>query len=356
MMLKQSLFWPLSLLYGAAAHLRARAYRKGILKQQHLDGTVISVGNLTTGGTGKTPMVLWIAERLLAEGKKVGVLTRGYRGEKIAPASESNSPTGTKASGTKASATNAIATTSDEFRLLQSRLDYRVQFGVGANRYEQGNKLAKRDVNWFVLDDGFQHLQLARDVDIVLIDATNPFSGGRLLPAGHLREPRSALARADIIVITRGTRAPAIESAIRRDSSAPIFYAQPKLDAIHSVSEGRVAGAVSPEALPKLFAFCGIGNPTAFLDDLRAWGLDIAAHRFFPDHHRYTAKDAQENLRQATEAGASALICTEKDLYNLPANPQHNLPLLYCSISMQIDNPDDFWRTVLSTAEARRKP
>jgi tetraacyldisaccharide 4'-kinase len=347
MTLKQSLLWPLTLPYGAAAHLRARAYRKGILKQQHLDGTVISVGNLTTGGTGKTPMVLAIAERLLAEGKNVGILTRGYRGAKIAPATKNN---------LQAAATNAISTTSDEVRLLQSRLGTRVQFGVGANRYEQGSELSKRGVNWFVLDDGFQHLQLARDVDIILIDATNPFSGGRLLPAGQLREPRSALARADIIVITRSTRAPAIESAIRRDSSAPIFYARPKLDAIHSLTEGQLAGTVAAEALPKLFAFCGIGNPTAFLGDLRAWGLNIVGHRFSPDHHRYTSKDAQETWRQATEAGASALICTEKDLYNLPANSDRKLPLFYCSISMQIDNPDDFWRTVLSTGEARRKP
>ncbi|MGB7749975.1 MAG: tetraacyldisaccharide 4'-kinase [Candidatus Acidiferrales bacterium] len=350
MTLKQSLLWPFSLPYGAVAHLRARAYRKGILKQQHLDGTVISVGNLTTGGTGKTPMVLWIGERLLAEGKKVGILTRGYRGEKIAAAAESNS------AAAAATTTSALTSTSDEVRLLQSRLGNRVQFGVGANRCNQGRELAKRGVNWFVLDDGFQHLQLARDVDIVLIDATNPFSGGRLLPAGHLREPRSALARADIIVITRSTRAPAIESAIRRDSAAPIFYARTKLDAIHNFTEGHVASAVAPEALPKLFAFCGIGNPAAFLDDLRNWGLDVVGHKFFPDHRRYTARDTQEIQRDASVKGASALICTEKDRYNLPASPQHELPAFYCSISMQVDNPDDFWRTVLSAAGTRRKP
>src|SRR5271156_4255185 len=346
MTLKQSLLWPLSLPYGAVAHLRARAYRKGVLKQQHLDGTVISVGNLTTGGTGKTPMVLAIAEHLLAEGKNVGILTRGYRGEKIAPASKSNS-------AAAATTANAITTTSDEVRLLQSRLGTRVHFGVGANRYEQGMELSKRGVNWFVLDDGFQHLQLARDVDIVLIDATNPFSGGRLLPAGHLREPRSALARADIIVTTRSTRAPAIESAIRRDSSAPIFYARTKLDDVRSFTEGRIAGAVAPETLPKLFAFCGIGNPTAFLEDLRTWGLDIVGHNFFLDHHRYTAKDAREIQQRASGIGASALICTEKDLYNLPATTKANLPTYYCSISIQIDNSDDFWRTVLSTAALR---
>ena len=348
MTLKQSLLWPFTLPYGAAAHLRARAYRKGILKSQHLDGTVISVGNLTTGGTGKTPMVLWIAERLLAEGKNVGILTRGYRGEKIAPSSDNKARTAAPNASAK-----TITRTSDEIDLLQSRLGNRVRFGVGANRYEQGRELAKQGVSWFVLDDGFQHLQLARDVDIVLIDATNPFSGGRLLPAGHLREPRSALARADMIVITRSTHAPAIESAIRRDSAVPIFYARARLDAIHSFTEGQMAGAVAPEALPKLFAFSGIGNPTAFLDDLRTWGLDIVGHKFFPDHHRYTDHDDQEILQQASEAGASGLICTEKDLYNLHAIYYGKLRTFFCSISMQIDNADEFWRTVLSTAASR---
>jgi tetraacyldisaccharide 4'-kinase len=351
MTLKQSLLWPLTLPYGAAAHLRARAYRKGILKSHHLGGTVISIGNLTTGGTGKTPMVLWIAERLLAEGRNVGILTRGYRGEKIAPASKDNAD----ATAQQNVGAHALSATSDEVRLLQSRLGNRVQFGVGSNRYEQGRELAKRGVNWFVLDDGFQHQQLARDVDIVLIDATNPFSGGRLLPAGRLREPRSALARADIIVITRSAHAPAIESAIRRDSSAPIFYARPKLDAIHSFTEGQLAGAVAPEALPKLFAFCGIGNPVAFLEDLRTWGIEIVGHRFFPDHHRYTDNDDQDILRQASEAGASALICTEKDVYNLRAADKRKLPMFYCSISMQIDDADHFWRSVITVAEERAR-
>jgi tetraacyldisaccharide 4'-kinase len=348
MTLKQSLLWPFTLPYGAAAHLRARAYRRGILKSHRLDGTVISVGNLTTGGTGKTPMVLWIAERLLTEGKNVGILSRGYRGEKIAAAAKNNPQTAATHAGAK-----IIRRTGDEVRLLQNRLGDRVHFGVGANRYEQGRELVKRGVNWFVLDDGFQHLQLARDVDIVLIDATNPFSGGRFLPDGHLREPRSALARADIIVITRSTYAPAIESAIRRDSTAPIFYARPKLDAIHSLSDRQFGGAVTAEALPKLFAFCGIGNPAAFLDDLRTWGLNIVGHKFFPDHHRCSDKDDQVILQLASETGASALICTEKDLYNLHAIDDGELRTFYCSISLQIDNADDFWRTVLSTAALR---
>jgi tetraacyldisaccharide 4'-kinase len=335
--LKGSLLWPLSLPYRAAAHLRARAYRKGIFRQKRLEGTVISVGNLTVGGTGKTPMVMWIAERLAAEGKKVGILTRGYRGKQTA---ETGSQAGT-------------ISTSDEVRLMQSRLGDRVAFGVGANRYERGRGLAKQGVNWFVLDDGFQHLRLARDVDIVLIDATNPFGGGRLLPAGRLREPRTALNRADIIVITRTNHAPAIESAIRRDSDAPIFYARPQLDSIRSFTDGQLGRNVAPDAVGKLFAFCGIGNPSAFLADLREWGVAIAGHKYFADHHRYTDDDDEEILREALAAGASGLICTEKDLYNLHAIYYGELPVFYCAISMQIDREDEFWRTVQAAADSR---
>ena len=254
---------------------------------------MISVGNLTTGGTGKTPMVLWIAERLLAEGK-----TRRHSHARISR--RNNHDTRRKAETatvilpplppvtkcTCCSRASAIASVSASAPIAS----------------HSGAELAKLGVNWFVLDDGFQHLQLARDVDIVLIDATNPFGGGRLLPAGRLREPRSALARADIIVITRSNHAPAIESAIRRDTAAPIFYARPKLDSIHSITDGQLAGAVAPDALPKLFAFCGIGNPAAFLNDLRTWGLNIVGQKFFPDHHRYNDHDDQEILQLANEA------------------------------------------------------
>ncbi len=336
MTLTEIALWPFSLVYGAVTHLRVRAYRQGILKPRRLDGTVISVGNLTVGGTGKTPMVLWIAERLAAEGKSVAILTRGYRGHP--------SESGQK----KVSASDA--STSDEVRMLQSRLGGRVAFGVGPDRYASGGQLAKRGVNWFVLDDGFQHLQLARDVNIVLIDATSPFGDGGLLPAGRLREPRSALARADIVVITRSSHAPAIDAAIQRETDAPIFCARPKLDAVYSFTDGQLGGNVAPSALSKLFAFCAIGNPQAFLADLREWGLQIAGHKFFPDHHRFTDSDDEEILREAAATGATGLICTEKDLYNLHAIYYGKMPIFYCSISMRIDREDEFWSTVQKIA------
>jgi tetraacyldisaccharide 4'-kinase len=324
------LLWPLKLPYGAVTYLRSRAYRNGILRQRRLDGMVISVGNLTTGGTGKTPMVLWIAQRLLSEGRSTGILTRGYRGEG-----------------------EGASSTSDEVQLLRARLGERVPLGVGADRFGRGSELAKRGIEAFVLDDGFQHLQLARDVDIVLIDATNPFGGGHLLPAGRLREPLSALSRADVIVITRSDQAPAVEAAIRRNSDAPIFYARAHLEYIQEF-RGESSGTKYAEACPrKWFAFSGIGNPAAFRADLREWGLDIAGYKTFPDHHRYTAQEVKAIEGAAYAAGANAIICTEKDSFNLSGVPLPAMDLYRSCISLQIAREQEFWQIVMTVAESR---
>ena len=324
----QSLLWPLTLPYGAVSRLRARAYKKGLLRQQRLPGVVISVGNITTGGTGKTPMVLWLAERLLAEGKKTGILTRGYRGK-----------------------TSLTGSTSDEVQLLQTRLGDRVAFGIGTDRFARGSELARRGIGWFILDDGFQHLQLARDVDIVLIDATNPFGGGHLLPAGRLREPKTAISRADIVVITRSAHAPALEAAIRRESHAPIFYAGVRLDSVTPWRPKNAEREIADMQRKKLFAFCGIGNPSAFVANLREWGFQIVAERFFPDHHRYTPEDIQVIESEARRAGADALICTEKDFFNM-ANAQFpSFDVSYCRISLQMERGEEFWRAIGSAIE-----
>lgn len=330
MTLLESLLWPLTLPYGAVVRLRARAYRAGLLRAKRLDGVVISVGNLTVGGTGKTPMVVWIAERLVAEGKRAGILTRGYGGGALTEGSPS-----------------------DEVQLLQSRLGHRVEFGVGADRWACGRQLSAQGIRWFILDDGFQYIQLSRDINIVLIDATNPFGGGHLLPAGRLREPRSALQRADIIVITRSDHAPAVEAIVRRESDAPIFYARAALDSVQSVSAGQAAETTAREN--RLFAFCAIGNPKAFFEDLRSWGFTIAGHTCFPDHHRFSARDIRLIEAGARHAGASTLICTEKDTFNLAAGfPAMNL--LICRISFRIAREQEFWATLMKFTETRSRP
>ena len=342
MSLRDSLLRPLTLPYELVVRLRAQVYRRGIVRQKRIDGVVISVGNLTVGGTGKTPMVLWIAHRLLAEKRSVGILTRGYRGKPVS-------------TDTKQGTVAAPETTSDEVRLLKARLGKGVAFGVGADRFAQGQRLAKRGVQWFLLDDGFQHRQLARDVDIVLLDASNPFGGGHLLPAGQLREPRSALARADIIVITRSDHAPAIEAAVRHDSAAPTFYAKPGLESIRTANGAGLGDVLKAEAQgKKLFAFCGIGNPSAFLMNVRDWGFQIVGHRFFRDHHRYTQQDATAIEIEARKLGADALLCTEKDVFNLNGVVWNELGVLYCRISLVVDREEEFWHAIIAKSESSR--
>lgn len=328
----ESLLWPLSVPYAAVVRLKAGAYERGILRQQRLPGVVISIGNLTTGGTGKTPMVLWLAERLLAEGKKPGILTRGYRGE-----------------------ASTTGSSSDEVQLLQARLGDRVAFGIGADRFARGNELVKHGVEWFILDDGFQHLRLARDVDIVLIDATNPFGGGHLLPAGRLREPKVAISRADIVVITRSRHAPAVEAAIRRESRAPIFYASVRLDSVVPWRSEDAEREIPRLQEKKLFAFCGIGNPAAFVANLREWGFQIVTERFFPDHHRYTLEDVQVIESEARATGADALICTEKDAFNLANAQFQSFDVSYCRISLEIDRAEEFWQAIAVTVKSAHR-
>jgi tetraacyldisaccharide 4'-kinase len=326
--------WPLSALFSVVSRLRVWCYTRGIFKTRRLPGTVISVGNLTVGGTGKTPMVLWIAERLAGEGKKAAILTRGYR-------------------GTSDASTQGLPQ-SDEVALLRERLSGTVQIGVGADRYKNGEALARHGVNWFVLDDGFQHIKLARDADIVLVDATDPFGGGMVLPAGRLREPVSALCRADVVVITRSVQAPspAVEAIIRRHTQSPIFYATTQIESVLRVPQLAVELPRQDWNRARFMVFSGIGNPLAFLDDLRKWGFQVAGDRTFADHHVYSEREIAELESAAAVFGADALLCTEKDVWNLRHVPLSGLPVYCCRISLQL--PEEF-RVALGQAFERRK-
>lgn len=281
--------WPFTLLYGTVVRLRCWMYAHGMLKQNRLNRPVISVGNLTVGGSGKTPMVIWLAERFLAEGKRVGILSRGYKGK---------------------------GGTSDEIELMRVRLQGRVQFGVGANRYEQGRKL-EAGVDLFLLDDGFQHLALARDVNILLIDAAQPLAKQQLLPTGRLREPISAMSRADLLIFTRAETVPGTSAAIEKFQDYPVFSAATRLIGLRRL--GDAAPELPPEQIGggPFYAFCGIGNSRSFFRDLQNWQIALAGQCEFVDHHRYDARDAVELKAAARGCGATALITTEKDAHNL---------------------------------------
>jgi tetraacyldisaccharide 4'-kinase len=287
----QIALWPLSLIYGAYAQCRAWLYAKGWLKRKRLDATVISVGNLTVGGTGKTPMVLWLAEKFLAEGKRVAILSRGYRGSRG---------------------------TSDEVELLKRRLGGRALFGVGPDRFLLGSRLKREHrIDVFILDDGFQHLQLARDLDILMLDGSRKLREEWLLPAGLLREPISACERADVLVVTRKFERPLIEPRDAHKFST--FYAQTRLLGFRRFGSDPAERYLSEVGLGPFLAFCGIGNPDAFFADLARWHVPVMKKKAFSDHHRYSRRDVQRLQSSARNSGATGLVTTEKDAENLPA-------------------------------------
>jgi len=314
------LLWPLSLLYGIGVRARVWLYANGWFKQKRLNATVISVGNLTVGGTGKTPMVIWLAEKFLADGKRVAILSRGYRG----------------ANGT-----------SDEIELMKFRLQSRVSFGVGKNRFAEGRGIESRQsIDVFLLDDGFQHLQLACDLNILLMDASRPLAAELLLPAGRLREPVAAMSRANLIIFTRAEPASGTLEAVGKLDRYPVFAASTRL-----LGFRRFGGEIAPLSGDEIgagpfFAFCGLGNPDAFLRDLANWGLAICGQAIFPDHHRYTQGDMLKVMQAGKRAGANAFVTTEKDAQNLGVLKFEEAPV-YVAVIDLIVTPEADFRNVL---------
>src|SRR5829696_8172493 len=290
---------PLGLLYGAVARARLRLYRSGFLKSESVGVPVLSVGNLTAGGTGKTPLVEWAARALAREGLRACVLTRGY-----GRADESRRVVASDGGRVLAE----VAECGDEPRLLAERL-----LGAAAVVCDRDRVAAARwaraelGAEVFVLDDGFQHLRIARDLDVVTVDATAPWGGGHLLPRGRLREPASGLARADCVVITRAELAADLEglrAEVARVSGgrAEVFTSRVRTLGLKPLSEEGAGGAgvlLESVRVGAVGAFCAVGNPGAFFEHLRRDGFELCHTRAFPDHHAYTRADAEAVSREA---------------------------------------------------------
>jgi tetraacyldisaccharide 4'-kinase len=329
---------PLGMLYGALTRARAGLYRTGFLKTESVGAPVVSVGNLTAGGTGKTPLVEWVASALAGEGLRACVLTRGY-----GRADERRRVVASDGERVLAD----VAECGDEPRLLSEKL-----LGAASVVCDRDRVSAARwarmglGAEVFVLDDGFQHLRIARDLDVVTLDATDPWGGGHLLPRGRLREPASALARADCVVITRSELAedlgalraevarlsdgratvmasrlctrglvPLEEFGAQRDMTEEVEGRRVRPSGLEGVgahaAEGR-GGVGAPVA-----AFCAVGNPRAYFEHLRRDGFELCHTRAFADHHAYTAADAEAVSRGAERRGARALLTTAKDAVKL---------------------------------------
>jgi 3-deoxy-D-manno-octulosonic-acid transferase len=341
--------------YGIALALSAvwklggrRRQRRHLPQQRALDVPVISIGNITMGGTGKTPCVLRLAELLRAAGRRPGILTRGYgRGS---PESHLALAPG---------ALMRAEHTGDEPQLfVRSGL---APVGIGADRYQAGNAVLREFApDLMLLDDGMQHRKLARDLDVVLIDALKPFGGGRLFPAGRLREPIEGLARAGAVLITRSAFSdltPAIENTLRRyNRQAPVFHASVEPDVWVEPASGREY-PLGERPFERAGVFCGLGNPLAFRRTLESLGVTPVDMVEFPDHHRYRPQELQRVAHQMAGLGAGALVTTEKDFVNLCedwAPLIAPLRLYWLKVSMGIEREHELLELVLKVTVGGR--
>jgi len=308
-----------SAIYGGVVGARNALYDRAVLPARRLEGAVISVGNLSAGGSGKTPFVILLGELLQARGIKFDVLSRGY---------------GRKSHGVLLVDPGGLPDRyGDEPLLIARRLQ--VPVIVGEDRYKAGRfSESKFGAQMHLLDDGFQHRALHRDFDIVLI--TPQDAGDRLLPAGRMREPLRSLRRADVVVLTSG-------------ASAESFPLERKL--VWRVRRGIAPNNVSLRPV----AFCGIARPQNFVLQLRAANIEPAAEAFYRDHHTYSEKDIRELLELKQKSDAGGFVTTEKDAVNLGPYLSALEPLSVVPVRMELADAANALDTMLARIAERKR-
>ena len=299
-------------LYASVLQLRNRLYERGSFKSHALPAPTISVGNITVGGTGKTPLVKFLAEHLISRGYRVCILSRGYKRnskERVLVSDGRKVTAGVEESG-------------DEPFELATLLGGRAIVISDKNRVESARFAAENfapDV--FLLDDAFQHRKVARDLDIVVVDATNPFGNEKTLPDGILRESLENLSRADVAVISRSDLSDDVSNIESRIKSfapeIPILRAKGKLRGFVEIKSLGKEEASRVDQEMRLLAFCGLGNPDNFFGFLRKNEVEIARTKKFPDHHTYTLENVNDLNNELKEAGADAFVTTAKDAVKL---------------------------------------
>ena len=348
--MNRTLQFPLSIaaqaamnLYASGAGVRTWFYRSGWVPQQRLRAKVVSIGNITWGGTGKTPFTIWLAKRLSAAGIRASILTRGYGRTSTEPV---------RFFFPGASAEDA-RTDGDEVQLY---LRHRVMtaIGIADSRYDAGRTIEERfRVDLHLLDDGLQHLSMARDLDIVLVDAANPW-GARWGLSRVLRESPRSLRRANAIVITncgllgddqRAGLDSLRNTLLRWNPQAPQFLASTRLVGFverhgqKTVSLQRMQGR-------RAMAFCGLGNPDNFFAMLKAAGVPCTSQEQFHDHHSYQMDDLKKLENLAQQHHADCLITTEKDLVNLPDASEFDLPLYWADTQLLVEEEHQLLRWI----------
>jgi tetraacyldisaccharide 4'-kinase len=310
---------PFSALYGGIVAARNALYERNLLRRRRLKGPVISIGNISAGGSGKTPFVILLGELLKARGIRFDVLSRGY---------------GRKSRGVLLVEPSGLARDfGDEPLLIARKLGVAVI--VGEDRYEAGQFAESRfGPQIHLLDDGFQHRALARDFDIVLL--TPEDARDQLLPAGRLREPLHALKRADTVVLTNGAAAESFPLASKE---------------VWRVRRGIVTHNVPPRPV----TFCGIARPQNFILQLRTAGIDPVAEALFRDHHPYTGKDIRDLLELKRRSEAGGFVTTEKDAVNLGGYLDALQPLAVVPVKMELADAANAMDTMLRVIDERRR-
>ena len=353
-------------LYGAIIKARNSFYETGVFKSFSLGAPTVSVGNITVGGTGKTPLVALIAEILAETDAKVGVLSRGYgRANPRRRVLVSDGETilvGVKESG------------DEPFELARKLLGKAIVV-ADANRVSAGAWAREKfGITAFVLDDAFQHRRVRRDVDIVTIDATNPFGSGKLLPAGILREPLENLKRADAVIVTRANLSDKIadlkNQISKHNPHCPVFISENRTSSLIDLQEFLVKAQSETNgelrttnhekkllvdrrisSAENCFAFCALGNPQNFFEQLRRDNFDLTSTEAFPDHHFYTPKDAAKIEMKARKANARILLTTAKDAVKL-RDLKFDLPCFVVESEMVFNKESDFREWLLSRIDA----
>ena len=318
--------------YLAVLNTRNTLYKKGIVRSSRLPVKVISIGNITTGGTGKTPLVEFSVKYIIESGRKVAVLSRGYGGDN--------------------SSQEGDGMVNDEcLTLIENLQDIPVL--AGRDRVKSGEKAINDfGVDCVVLDDGFQHLRLKRDLDVVVIDALNPFGGENLIPRGSLREPLQNLERADLFIISHCDQGN--EQIIRSiyKKLDQINHSASVCESIHrpvhfdTIADGSI---LELEWLKgkRVYALSAIGNPESFSNTLKGLGADLIKHRVFQDHHVYTEEEIEDVISAAQLLGADAIVVTQKDIVKIRKMNIKNANILSLRIEIEITRGVDLYKAAI---------
>jgi tetraacyldisaccharide 4'-kinase len=330
-----------SLFYGLVQRVRVWCYQNGILPVRRLGVPVISVGNLTLGGTGKTPTVVFIAELLKEHGYQPAVLSRGYGGD---------STLGLNVVSDGREVLLSPEEAGDEPVMMARRLQG-IPVLTGKSRYTTGRfAIDQLGVDIVILDDGFQHLPLHRDLNILLCDHQNPFGNGSIFPAGELREPLNEVQRADVICLTRYRNEGGNDLKSYNPRQVPVVATVLKPERLVNPQSGETQELAHLKGR-KVAVFCGIGNPMDFKNSIEALGAEVVARYAFPDHYAYRGDDLKEIEARAQSAGAEMLVTTEKDAVKFN-DGAFRMPWYALRVGLEVVEGEDAWRRLLLAESA----